>query len=128
MDQQIQTVLANPNLPVNVKAAQYEQLARRYRIMHDREFKRPVPVTFQEQPLIEGETFEQGNFTPQHEKTLLRSLPRNHHNKARLLLDHLRQHPEVFQLSDKNELIVNGDMVPGSNINDLVNEVVRQRA
>ncbi len=128
LDQQIQTVLANPNLPAFVKAAQYEQLARCYRIMHEREFKRPVPVTFQEQPIIQGEMFEQGNFTPQHEKTLLRSLPRNHHNKARLLLDHLRQHPDVFQLSDKNELVVNGDKVPGSNINDLVNEVVRQRA
>ncbi len=55
-------------------------------------------------------------------------MPRNHHNKARLLLDHLRQHPEVLNLSDKNELIVNGDRVPGSNINDLVNESVRQRA
>ncbi len=123
LDQQMQTVLSNPNIPADVKAADFNQLARRYRLMREMELNKPVPVAIQEP--VEQVVQVKSNIPV---NTITAAIPRPLQNKARILLEHLKQNPSTFQFSDKNELIVDGNKIEGSNLTDLVHEVVRNRA
>ena len=49
LDEQMQSILANPNIPADVKYSQYDQVLRRYRFLNERQ-QQPLKIEFTEQP------------------------------------------------------------------------------
>lgn len=128
LDQEMNTVLSNPNLSTDLKLAEYEQLLRRYRFIRDKEYARPMLVQSVNEPpapIPSPSPQEQQTIFPTN--TILDSLPYTLQRKATLLLDYIRQNPKKFKLSERNEIIIDGNKLDGSNITDLVHEVVRNR-
>ena len=68
----------------------------------------PTPVTFPKTTL----------------EDIVKSVPKAFKNKAEILAKMLMRE---LSWNDRNELIINGKPIPGSNILDLVNDVIRQR-
>jgi hypothetical protein len=127
LDGQLQSILANPSLPADVKYHQYDQLLHRYRHLKQQQMNtlnQPVPVTFQpaEQVLP-----PQMQFLPVPEENVLTSVPKMLKNKTRILLDHIKRHPEKFKWNEKGELVIGGEPVHGSHFTDLVHDTVRSR-
>lgn len=113
LDQQMDNVLSDSSIPPDVKAAQHNQLARRYRFLQDQ--------MFQEKPKKE-ENFQV------HNDSIIESLPRNLRNKGKLLINHMKNNPDQFRFTVKGELLNDeGNIIEGSNITDLVHESVRNR-
>ena len=120
LDQQIQSTLINPEIPSDQKAADFNQLNRRYHQLQDQVLNphSPRPIE-KEQPPEELQIPE---------RQILRSVPKRDENKAKLLIDHIKNNQDMFRVSTKNELLdTNGRPIPRSNLVDLVHEVVRNR-
>jgi hypothetical protein len=54
----------------------------------------------------------------------VQSIPKNYQRHARLILRHMQRHPGAT-FNERDELVFGGQRIPGSNIVDLVNHVVR---
>ena len=124
LDQEMQAILTNQNIDADTKMTAYDQLLRRYRLAREKELARPMLVQSVDQP-IESEPQLKAPTLPVN--AILNSMPKVLQNKTSLLLEHIRQHPNKFQLSEQNELIVDGKKIDGSHITDLVHQVVRNR-
>ena len=48
-------------------------------------------------------------------------------NRAKLLIQKLKDHSDVISLNDNGQLVLGGSIVPNSNIVDLVNDVMQKR-
>ena len=48
-------------------------------------------------------------------------------NRAKLLIQKLKDHSDVISWNDNGQLVLEGSIVPNSNIVDLVNDVMRKR-
>ena len=48
-------------------------------------------------------------------------------NRAKLLIQKLKDHSNVISWNDNGQLVLEGSVVPNSNIVDLVNDVMRKR-
>ena len=48
-------------------------------------------------------------------------------NRAKLLIQKLKDHSDVISCNDNGQLVLEGSIVPNSNIVDLVNDVMRKR-
>lgn len=140
LDYQMQTTLDNSQLPSDQKAAQYDNLARRYRVLYDQLYNRPVytgPFTpsppsptavLPATPQINGDPTPV-NIDPEiYKEKIVASLPSNLRNKGLLLLNHILGNSNFFKFTPKGELIdKNGSPIQGSSLIDLVHEAVRNR-
>jgi hypothetical protein len=125
LDSQLQSVLANPNLPSDVKYHQYDQLLHRYRHLKQQQmntFNQPVPVTFQPTEQVSPPQLQ---YLPVPEETILTSVPKMLKIKTKILLDHIKRHPEKFKWNEKGELLVGNEPISGSHFTDLVHDTVR---
>ena len=48
-------------------------------------------------------------------------------NRAKLLIQKLKDHSDVISWNDNGELVLDGSTIPNSNIVDLVNDIMRKR-
>lgn len=60
------------------------------------------------------------------EREIVESVPKTMSKKARLLIDRIKSNP-VMKWNDKGELIYKDNTIPGTNISDLINDVLRHR-
>ena len=58
-------------------------------------------------------------------KSIIQSLPVTYRNSGRVLLDFFKEHCIGFD--DRNQLVINGDTLPGTQITDLVHDLIRFR-
>ena len=58
-------------------------------------------------------------------KQIIDSVPKTMQNRAKLLVQKLKDHSDV--ISDNAQLVLEGSIVPNSNIVDLVNDIMRKR-
>ena len=70
------------------------------------------------------EVNEMENKTVNLEKCVVEGLPETLRSKGRLLIDHLKDATDL-RWNERGELILSGEKVHGSNVSDLVNEIVR---
>lgn len=61
------------------------------------------------------------------DSNIIKSLPKNSQSEGELILNHLRKYPEVITWNERGEIIFKGDVVPGSNLTDLVSSVTTAR-
>lgn len=70
---------------------------------------------------------EKEDMSPTMEENLLKSLPTMSRNNGTILLDHLKKYPKILSWSDNGEVSFKGDLIPGSNLTDLISSVTTNR-
>ena len=114
----MESVLQRQDLSETEKVQQYGQALHKFQAAHEKALTPPVPT---EAPL--PPTTPAAQTTDEH---ILESVPPSSRRKAKLLLQMLRRHPDV-SYNEQGELQYLGKAVSGSNIIDLVNDVIRNR-
>jgi len=61
------------------------------------------------------------------EESIIKSLPKTSQAEGELLLNHLKNYPEIIKWNDRGEIIFKGDVIPNSNLTDLVSNVTTTR-
>ena len=61
------------------------------------------------------------------DKQIIDSVPKTMQNRANLLIQKLKDHSDVISWNENGQLVLEGSIIPNSNIVDLVNDVMRKR-
>ena len=114
LDKKMQTILEREDLSADERLKLYDQSFTRYLNVYDDYRPRPVAVAPEpvKQDLIDDE--------------ILESVPKTMKAKAQLLLKKMKSSPDI-SWNEKRELKCKGETVQGSNVVDLVNDVLRKR-
>ena len=124
--------LEKNDLPEDTKATMYAQQLQRVNQLKNQVFRpEPSPVqviTHTEQTMTSGSDSttpsQQLNAT---DKQIIDSVLKTMQNRAKLLIQKLKDHSDVISWNDYGQLVLEGSIVPNSNIVDLVNDVMRKR-
>ena len=74
-------------------------------------------------------TSESGSATPSQQlnatdKQIINSVPETMQKREKLLIQKLKDHSDVISWNDNGQLVLEGSIIPNSNIVDLVNDVM----
>ena len=121
--------LEKDDVPEDTKTTMYAQQLQRVNQLKN-QVVRPEPspvqmITHTEQTMTsELDTSEQLSAT---DKQIIDSVPKTMQNRAKLLIQKLKDHSDVISWNDNEQLVIYGSTMPNSNIVDLVNDVMRKR-
>ena len=130
--QEMNDWLGKDDVPEDTKATMYTQQLQRVKQLKNQVFRpEPSPVqmiTHTEQTM----TSESDSATPSQQlnatdKQIIGSVPKTMQNRAKLLIKKLKDHSDVISWNDNGQLVLEGSIVPNSNIVDLVNDAMRKR-
>ena len=122
LDKKMESKLEREDLSTDERLKLYDQSFTRYLNVHDDYRPRPVVSKVSTSPpaVIETETKDAI------EEEILESVPKTMKTKAELLVRKMKADPSI-SWSEKGELKYKGETVRGSNVVDLVNDVLRKR-
>lgn len=132
LDQEMKAILENADIPHSEKATRYHQVLQRYLTLGAQFRHRPLGKVEITGPPSLGNVSEgsAGPTAPQVEdkieKRVLASVPKTMEKKARLLLEHVKDVPDL-SWDERGQLIYKGSTIPGSNMADLINDMLRAR-
>lgn len=118
LDQDMQAILQKTNLSDQDKVREYNQVLQRYLEYYDH-VRNPIPTL----PTPHS-TPSQSSRSVRDE--VLRTVPKTMKRKAEAVLDRIENQANM-KWNDRGELIYEGELVKGSNVVDLVNDVIRHR-
>ena len=132
LDNEMETILQDTSKPVDEKARQFSQHLQRYLTMYD---KTKSPPSYNASPVLEHSENEERtlnvkenqNGVTKIEEEVLDSVPQSYKGRAQSLLKKLKSHPDQLSWNEKGELMTDGATVSGTNIVDLINDVLRPR-
>lgn len=126
LDEEMRKVL-DTNESIAEKVKSYNQILQSY-LTHQQNFTgslNPSKIHYNEkQDPTKNVTTDTKKDTVVSE--VLESVPKTMVNKAQLLVKRLKNQPDV-NWNEKGEIELNGSLIPGSNLADLVNDVLRDR-
>ena len=130
--QEMNDWLEQDDVPEDTKATMYAQQLQRVNQLKNQVFRaEPSPI---QMITHKGQTMtsESDNATPSQQlnatdKQIIDSVPKTMQNRAKLLIQKLKDHSDVISWNDNGQLVLEGSIVPNSNIVDLVNDVMRKR-
>jgi len=126
LDQELQSILNNPNLPEEVKYHQYRNVFGRYQQLRNEQFRPAAAVPAITEHIQTGDDLPMEDL-PVPEKQVIDGLPKTVRMKGRLLLNHLKDHKRFFNWLNSGELVIDGKPIAGSNVTDLVHHATRNR-
>jgi hypothetical protein len=113
---QMETILNDNSLPENIKSNRVSETLKDYSVYADKIMPHRV-----ENPPV-ADVLKQNN------NDFFDSLPKTFQNSAKNLMNELKKHPETISWNPQNnEVSINGKMLAGSNIVDLIGDVLRNR-
>ena len=118
LDDRLKDVLTKSNSSDDTQVKQYNQTLQRYLTYEDK-YLSPSSAT--------AATVQSVPTSDLWEKDILESVPINAKKKAQLLLNRIKASDGSVGWNAQGELLVKGRPVAGSNILDLVNDVLRKR-
>ena len=127
LDDEMKTILDRKDLDDGTKVTLYNQVLQRYNVLTDKRIKEPLRVvTVNESEVEPGSGSEGAVRAPISglEATVLATVPRTMQAKASRLMEHLKRD---IAWTARGELIHEGMPVVGSNVVDLVNDLLRKR-
>ena len=131
LDDDMKTILDRKDLDDGTKVTLYNQVLQRYTVLADKHVKEPIRVvTVNESVTGSGSGVEPGPEGAVRvpstglEATVLDTVPKTMQAKARRLMEHLKRY---IAWTARGELIHEGVPVVGSNVVDLVNDLLRKR-
>ena len=126
-------ILERQDLRPDEKAKLYGQAFQRYQNVHDQKQAKPISVQLVP-PTVKSDftsaikrDIKEEKPSDQVSMEIVQSLPKTLKNRAELLLQKLKQQGEEVNWNDRGELVYNGKEVRGSNMLDLVNDILRNR-
>ena len=125
LDTDMQNILQNENLSENEKLKLYSQSLQR-RINFQNQLATTAPVLVK----LENPTAAITSLTSDLDKmgqTIISSIPVSLQSKARRIVDALKTHTDVITWNKDWQLVHNGNVVPGTNVIDLVDDLVRAK-
>ena len=133
LDDEMKTILDRKDLDDRTKVTLYNQVLQRYNVLSDKHVKEPVRViTVNESGTgagAAGAGVAEGavrapDTTSGIEADVVDTIPKTMQGKARRLMEHLKRD---IAWTTRGELIHEGVPVAGSNVVDLVNDLLRKR-
>ena len=130
LDDEMKTILDRKDLDDRTKVTLYKQVLQRYNVLSDKHVKEPVRVvTVNESGTGAGAGVVEGAVgapatTSEIEADVVDTVPKTMQAKARRLMEHLKRD---IAWTARGELIDEGVPVAGSNVVDLVNDLLRKR-
>ena len=130
--QDVNDWLEKDDVPEDTKAIMYSQQLQRVKQLKNQVFRpEPSPV----QMITQSErtmTSESDSTTPSQQldttdKQIIDSVRKTMQHHAKLLIQKLKDHSDVISWNDNRQLVLEGSIVPNSNIVDLVNDVMGKR-
>ena len=117
--------LEKDDVPEDTKVTMYAQQLQRVNQLKNQVF-RPEPspaqmILHMEQTM----TSESDSAAPS--QKIIDSVAKSMQNHAELLIQKLKDHSDVISWNNNRQLVLEGSIVPNSNIVDLVNDVMRKR-
>jgi hypothetical protein len=122
------TQVLNSDKAVRDKVQAYNQILQRYLVQQSKCIDSPIEVRVRPDSkvdTVDESTIEEPKLDTV-EVDVFDSVPKTFTRKAQLLMRRLRKQPEV-RWNEKGEVILKGKHIPGSNLADLVNDVLRSR-
>ena len=124
--------LEKDDVPEDTKATMYTWQLQRVKQLKNQVFSpepSPVQMITQTKRIM---TSESDSATPSQQlyvtdKQIIDSVPKTIENRAKLLIQKLKDHSDIISWNDNGQLALEGSVVPNSNIIDLVNDVMRKR-
>jgi hypothetical protein len=117
LDREMRIALEKPG-DVAQKVQAYNQILQRFLVHQQTHERTPIQVQLKSPPPEDNvDTVEED---------VIASLPKSYQSKGQYLLTRLRNDPHV-QWNNRGEIILDGKMVSGSNLADLVNDILRNR-
>jgi hypothetical protein len=115
LDEEMKTVLDRTDLTDFEKASVYSEILDKY-LDVKRKLQQPQPIPIvEEQPKTSGQT-----------KVDLQLFPQNYRTRAQNLLTHARNQAGI-DWNQKGEILVNGNLIPGSHVVDLIDNTIRYK-
>lgn len=127
IDNTMQNILVDDQSASNVKLKKYNELLTRYNT-HAENYKKnpfgsPMKITNQTSSISTSDTDVHERWT----KDTIESLPKTMQKTGRLLLNHIKNSADKIRWDEQGRIILQGTVIPHTNILDLVNSVVRSR-
>lgn len=123
LDSGMQTALENGELPVEKRMQQYDQALARYMNVYD-QYRSPAAAMREPPPSTKELPVE--DTTDPIGKEVLDSVPASMRHRAEQLWQKMKS-SRLIDWNDKRELVYRGERIKGSNVVDLVNDVLRKR-
>ena len=125
LDDEMKTILDRKDLDDGTKVTLYNQVLQRYNVLTDKRIKEPIRVvTVNESEVESGSEGAVRAPISGLEATVLATVPKTMQAKASRLMEHLKRD---IAWTARGELIHEGVPVVGSNMVDLVNDLLRKR-
>ena len=124
LDEQMRQILNNREMSVGQKVDMYNQTLQKHSTFLEQR-RNPNPATLPQLPTPPTTDSTPTTADPVFED-VIKSLPKTYQRKGRLLMERLQRHPNMTW-NDQGELVIKGNTLPGTNVIDLVNDVMRQR-
>ena len=124
--------LEKDDMPEDTKATMYAQQLQRVNQLKNQVF-RPEPSPVQMLTQMERTmTSESDSATPSQQlnatdKQIIDSVPETMQNCAKLLIQKLKDHSDIISWNHNGQLVLDGSVIPNSNIVDLVNDIMRKK-
>ena len=133
--QEMNDWLEKDDVPEDTKATMYAKQLQRVNQLKN-QVVRPEPSPVQIVQMIthteQTMTSESDSVTPSQQlsatdKQIIDSIPKTMQNRAKLLIQKLKDHSDVISWNDNRQLVLDGSTIPNSKIVDLVNDVMQKR-
>ena len=126
--QEMNDWLEKDGVPEDIKGTMYAQHFQKVNQLKNqlvRPETSPVQmITHTEQTMsLESDASQQLSAT---DKQIIDSVPKTMQNRAKLLIQKLKDHSDVISWNDNGQLVLDGSTIPNSNIVDLVNDVMQK--
>ena len=127
LDNEMRAILDNNFMEPTLKLQNYYYTLKRYEAIRDNMGQRPSTVYRKDVPTPEDALSAAAvKELPVGESEILESLPRTVRTTGRLLLNFIKQNPDISWGPNK-EMVYRGNPIPQSNIFDLVGDLARNR-
>lgn len=113
LEHEMNTIMSNKTLPTDVKLAKYNNILQKFNKMIQKK-QQPYEI------VIEGE--KESSYT---DEAILEGIPHDHVYRAKSLLKHVHNNPNI-KINDTGEVILDGRIIRGSNIKDIIHDFSRQ--
>lgn len=133
LNQQMDTILNDTNLPPEMKIKNHDQMFQRYlNLQEQRENHIPtvqIHSSVVSQPQESQPQGQQQQSKPQaiQDSEILDTVPKRFKPQAQGLLRWMKKSPEAVQWDEKGEVSLEGKPIQGSSIADLINDSLRTR-
>ena len=133
LDLEMNKILSLKDFSDDEKLKLYNQVLQRY-LEFDTQRKEKHPIPVKVIPDVKANKMQDIEAKPSStqkqttiESEIIESVPKVSRNKAKLLVNKLRQNQDIVYWNDRGELLYDGKPVSGTNIVDLVRDVMGQR-